>query len=170
MKNVTELSEAKIQQKLRELMNKLDGDIKALYKQNAGKSLLKSGATFKQVMNLMKGSYSILGATMSEQYTWAINESLIINNEFIDTLKKQAQFYLEQLNKHATPHLQQTAKLVGKQNLFERYVPETNQSLRETLDSVHLTIDAVILQNTNRGIKAGVKKLINWVSKLYGSS
>ncbi len=163
MNNVTKLSECKIQQDLRELMETLDSEVKSLYAQNTAKGILKSGATFKQVMNLMKESYTSLGETMSAQYTWAINESLIKNNELIDTLKSQAQFYLKQLSKHTKSHLQHTAKLVGRPDLFESYLPETNQALAETIESVYLTIDSINLQSTNRGIKAFIKKIFGWV-------
>lgn len=170
MKNVKEISETIIQQKLTELSNSMDADMQALYRRNAASSKgLKCGQTFIDAMSLIKESFSNLSSTMSEQHTWAVKQPLIVRDSLITTLKNQAKFYFEQLNKHAMPHLQYTAKLVGKEQLFEQYEHEITESLTKNYIQVEATIDAVALERRNDFFVRGIKSIFNFVPKIFKS-
>lgn len=170
MKSAKDICEANIQLKIIKLTEDMDFQMQALYRRNSTAHNLKSGATFIEAMNIIKSAQSNLSTFMSEQYKWAIAHSIFLPDSLLTTLKNQSKFYFEQLNKHAIPHLQHTAKLVGHANLFEKYVPEITKSLDEQYRKVDVDIDASYLEKKNKGIMGGAKTLVSWLPKIFGSS
>lgn len=168
MKTATEISGDKINLFMKDLMQSLDADIKAMYRRNSADGKLRSGETFSKAMTRIKDAFIQLSDFMANQYTWVIHETLVVKSELIKTLKEQGKFHLEQFHKHATPHLQEAAKLAGKESLFERFMPEINNSLTEAYNKLETHIDIISLERKNKGIKGMLKAVPGLVSKLFG--
>ena len=168
MKSATEISGDKVNQFVKELMLKLDADLQALYRRQAADGMLKSGNTFSKVMSLIKDSFSQLSEFISEQYKWVVDESLVINSDLTQSLKAQGKFYLEQLHKNSSIKLKEAAKLVGKDSLFERFLPEINESLEDSYKILESNIDTLILERKNKGIKNMVSAIPNLILKIFG--
>ena len=168
MKTATEISGDKINLFMQDHMERLDTDIKAMYRKHSAEGKLRSGATFSTVMSLIKESFLQLSEFMSEQYTWTTNESLVVNNELVKTLKEQGKFYLEQFHKHSIPHMKEAARIVGKESFFERFMPEINESLSNAYSKLEAHIDTISLERKNKGIKGLLKAIPGLLSKVFG--
>jgi len=168
MGELRKLANAKIEAEQEKLLALLPGEIEALKRKNAPKGLLRSGNTILGVVEICTDALDSLGKTVIEQYRWAIAQSLLASQSWVEELVSGAPERLQPLLERCTEHVTHVANFVGAPNLAAECAAKLEAKVAAISNDIALSLRSSFAERKRGLVRSLVGSVGGWLSKLIG--
>lgn len=155
MKDIEVTALSNIEVGLYEELEKLGKEVDALKKRQAAAHKLRTLDTVEQTLGLCRQSFDRLNAYVAEQFQWVLNESPVVSESKINSLRIAANRTFNKVHATVNQHLLKISELVGKPGLHKRYLAESSLYMQRALKQVYRVLgDEIEEDNDSRMISA----------------
>jgi hypothetical protein len=137
MKDIEVTALSNIEIGLYEELEKLGKEIEALKKRQAAAHKLRTLGTVEQTLELCRQAFDRLNGYVTEQFQWVLNESPVVSESKINSLRTAATRTFNRLHAAINQHLLKTSELVGKPGLHKRYLAESSVYMQLALRRIY---------------------------------
>lgn len=153
-----DLAEASMNSRLEALPR----DVKPLQQDLAAKGSLKSGNMLRGVLRISQDAITAQAATLTEHYTWAVQESLVATHSWVKRLAHEAADSLGELFRVGSEQIVAACNLAQQPQLADRLTGDLQSTLLKSRRSIELALEAAFA-GKSRGM---LKKLTSVLSRL----
>lgn len=161
MKDIEVTALSNIEIGLYEELEKLGKEIDALKKRQAAVHKLRTLDTVEQTLGLCREAFDRLNAYVAEQFQWVLNESPVVSESKINSLRAAANRTFNKVHATVNQHLLKTSELVGRPGLHRRYLAESSLYMQQALRRVYRVLGDEIEEDND-------SKMISVVKTFFG--
>lgn len=168
MDELRKIANARIVAEQAKLLNSLPADIEALKRKNAANGLLRSGNTILGVVALCSNALDSLGKVVLEQYRWAVVQSLLASQSWVEELVRDSPDQLQSLFDSCIEHVKREATLAGSPNAAPECIAKLEAKLGAISNDIALSLRASFAERKRGLIRHIGNTAAGWLSKLLG--
>jgi hypothetical protein len=170
MSELLDLVAAKIEAERTKLLNSLPSEIEALKRKNSADGLLRSGYTVRGVVDICSASLDSLGRVILDQYQWAVAQSLMTTQVWVEELVLAAPDQLGPLFDRCVEHINREANAAGAPRAVQECVAKLQIRRNEISNDMTLSLRARFAER-KRGLVRNIgSAATGWISRLLGGA
>lgn len=168
MSELRELANAKIDAERVKLLASLPAEIEALKRKNAANGLLRSGNTILGVVAICSSALDSLGRLVLDQYRWAVTQSLLTTQSWVEELVQVVPDQLVPLYERCVDHVKREADLAGAPRAAPECIAKLEVKRDEIVNDIALSLRASFAERKRGLVRNLGTTALGWVSKLFG--
>lgn len=169
MGELRKLADAKIEAELAKILNLLPSEIEALKKKNAASGLLRSGNTILGVVTICSNALDSLGKCILEQYRWAVTQSLLASQSWVEDLVRSAPHQLQPLFERCIDHVNREATNAGAPNAAPECVAKLEAKRAAIANDIALYLRSSFAERKRGLVRNLWSTAAGLVARLFGS-
>lgn len=166
MNDLSDITIQRIKIELGRLKEKVQEDSKAMHNMHTAKGKLRSGATIVAEIEIGKNAFKSFRDICIQNLQVMSDEAVFLTEASVSKVTTSiSEMYIE-LHGSTFENMTKSCELSSKPELRERYMPEIQNEMNNTLSEVKLFIDERIISKRNQGIKGVFKTIFGGIKKL----
>lgn len=168
MSELHELADSKIEAELAKILDSLPSEIEALKRRNAASGLLHSGNTILGVVSICSNALDSLGKCILEQYRWAVAQSLLASQGWVEELVRAAPGQLKSLFDCCVDHVSREATNAGAPNAVPECLAKLEAKRAAIANNIALSLRSSFAERKRGLVRNLGSAVAGLVAKLFG--